>query len=261
MGNPSDPSMSAGPPTSRRGWLKTVAAWSSQIGVLKQVGTAATGMVSGGALVYHYVEPRLNVLTEKDFRIQDDHTVVSLKGSNAYVEVKVERIFAQEATRTGYYPYQRYCDGSWIENECSMVLRRPDGSSQPVGLKAHPVQAAKEIDNEGEGDLLSVIEPRGRKPISVSDGDNLQVKLVSVENVEKVKGGYRLRFNAALEQSSFTLHVEGTPAVPPQIVECFVYAEKQGQALVPVSLERALELKHCHKGIEFLISWAGRVQV
>jgi hypothetical protein len=232
----------------RRVWFKQVGDWTSRWALAKQVATAVGGMTSGGAVVYGYLAPKLKSVVETDFFVGNDTTDVSLDASGNYVKVRISRKFDQEATKTGYYKYRRLCDGTWSKADCMMVLRKAGGSTERLELT---------VESETEdGDVLSVIEPRDAKPIFVSRGDVLEVNLVSEENIEKIKGGYRLRLNAQFAQSSFTLHI--SPGFSPQNVECFVYAEKQGQALQPVSLGKVLTFNHCTRGLEYLIAWTGR---
>jgi hypothetical protein len=236
-------------PISRRTWLKKIAEWTSTGAVLKQVGTAVAGVGSGGAAVYRYLEPRLNTLAEKDFVVGSDTTDVWLNGDGRYVDVKISRKFKQEATKTGYYRYQRFCEGAWNASECSMSLQKPFESPETVDLT---------VGTEAEGgNVLSVIHPRSGKSISLSKGDSLVITLVSEEKIEKVKGGYRLRLNAQFTRTSFTLHAKSV-TLAAQDIECFAYAEKQGQVLLAVSPENALTLNNCTNGLEYLISWVGR---
>ena len=245
---PRDPSGPAIVPTAtrvtRRTLLQKISEWASKGAILKEVVAAAGGVTSGGVAVYHYFEPRIKVLSEKDFVIGHDVTDVSLDNGDPYVKVRISRRFTQQATKTGYYNYQRVCEGNWIASECSMTLQRRTGSTEPVEL-------ATGVQNQS-GEVLSVIEPRNGKSIHIEKEDSLIVGLVSEERIERVKGGYRLRLNAQFTESSFTLHAASATSG----IECLVYAEKQGRVLQHVILDKALMLNRCTNGLEYLISWS-----
>jgi hypothetical protein len=128
-----------------------------------------------------------------------------------------------------------------------MSLLKPNGAHERIDLLIEP-------DTKGS---LSVIRPKDDKPIFVSKGETLDIKLVSLEKIDKGQGGYRLRLTAQFSDASFSLNT--LPSGPPaQDIDCFAYAERKGQVLIRVSIGKQVPLNKCSSGIEYLISWVGR---